>query len=131
MYTQLKSDECAFIRKENNVKDGSKSSKNCKHIASLTDMSTIPEQHRIYKNYIHEFAVVFILIYVDNTAVRSNCEIIMKRFHAGVRIDEHIDLNFTGKLECFFGVHYSYDEQTGAVKIRTRNLKLFVIKHTK
>jgi hypothetical protein len=50
-------------------------------------MSTIPEQDRIYKDCIHEFAVVFVLIYVDNTTVlqqycqhkseqklRSNCE---------------------------------------------------------
>jgi hypothetical protein len=114
-YTQLKSDECVFIRKENNVKEGSKSNKNRKPISTLTDMSTIPEQDRIYKDCIHEFAVVFILIYVDNTAVRSNCETLVKRFHAEVRIDDRIDLNFTGRLEWFLGVRYSYDEQTGAV----------------
>ena len=39
----------------------------------------------------------------------------MKRFHAEVRIDDRIDLNFTGRLEWFLGVRHSYDEQTGAV----------------
>jgi hypothetical protein len=33
-YTQLKSDECVFIRKENNVKEGSKSAKNRKPIST-------------------------------------------------------------------------------------------------
>jgi len=77
-YTQLKSDECVFIHKENNVKTGSKSAKNRKLISTLADISTIPEQDRIYKDCIHEFAVVFILIYVDNTFVRSNCETLVK-----------------------------------------------------
>ena len=35
-YTQLKSDECVFIRQEDNVRTGSKSAKNRKPIVSLT-----------------------------------------------------------------------------------------------
>jgi hypothetical protein len=118
-----------FIRKENNVKEGSNTAKNRKPISTLADMSTIPEQDRIYKDCIHEFAIVFILIYVDNTAVRSNCETLVKRFHAEVRIDERIDLNFTGRLEWFLGVRYSYDEQTGAVSCDQETYIENMVKH--
>ena len=114
-YTQLKSDECVFVRQEDNVRKGSKSAKHRKSIVSLTEMSVIPEEDRVFKDCIHEYAVVFILIYVDNTAVRSNCETLVKRFHAEVRIDGSIDLNFIGNLTWFLGVRYSYDELTGAV----------------
>ena len=61
--------------------------------------------------------MVFILIYVDNTVIHSNCETLVKRFHAEVRIDgsiDGIDLNFIGNLTWFLGVRYSYDELTGA-----------------
>ena len=78
-------------------------------------MSVIPEEDRVFKDCIHEYAVVFILIYVDNTAIRSNCETLVKRFHAEVRIDGSIDLNFIGNLTWFLGVRYSYDELTGAI----------------
>ena len=62
-------------------------------------MSVIPEEDRVFKDCIHEYAVVFILIYVDNTAVRSNCETLVKRFHAEVRIDGSIDhKELNGKL---------------------------------
>jgi hypothetical protein len=104
-----------FVRQEDNVRKGSKSAKNRKPIASLTEMSVIPEEDRVFRDCIHEYDVVFILIYVDNTAVRSNCETLVKRFHAEVRIDGSIDLNFIGNLTWFLGVRYSYDELTGAV----------------
>ena len=84
---------------------------------------------RIYKDCIHEFAVVFILIYVDNTAVRSNCEKLVKRFHAEVRIDDRIDLNFTGRLEWFLGVRYLYDEQTGAFSCDQETYIENMVKH--
>jgi len=111
----LKSDECVFVRQEDNVRKGSKSARKRKPIVSLTEMSVIPEEDRVFKDCIHEYAVVFILIYVDNTAVRSNCETLVRRFHAEVRIDGSIDLNFIGNLTWFLGVRYSYDELTGAV----------------
>jgi hypothetical protein len=94
---------------------GSKSANNRKTIVSLTERSVIPEEHRVLKDCIHEYAVVFILIYVDNTGIHSNCETLVKRFHVEVRIDGSIDLNFIGNLTWFLGVRYSYDELTGAI----------------
>jgi len=70
----------------------------------------------VFKDCIHEYALVFILIYVDNTAIHSNCETLVKSFHAEVRIsDGSIDLNFIGNLTLFLDVKYSYDELTGAI----------------
>ena len=89
----MKSDECVFVRQEDNVRKGSKSAKNRKPIVSLTEMSVIPEEDRVFKDCIHEYDVFFILIYVDNTAVYSNCETLVRRFHAEVRIDGSIDLS--------------------------------------
>jgi hypothetical protein len=120
-YIQRKSDECVFVRQEDNVKKGSKSANNRKPIISLTEMSVIPEEDRVFKDCIHEYAVVFILIYVTNTsihsnvtntAIHSNCETLVKRFHTEFRIDGSIDLNFIGNLTWFLGVRYSYDELT-------------------
>ena len=62
-------------------------------VVSLTEMSVIPEEDRVFKDCIHEYAVVFILIYVDNTTVHSNCETLVRRFHVEVRIDGSIDLS--------------------------------------
>jgi hypothetical protein len=53
----------------------------------------------------------------------------VKRFHAEVRIDERIDLNFTGRLEWFLGVRYSYDEQTGAVSCDQETYIENMVKH--
>ena len=57
-------------------------------------MSAIPEEDRVFRDCIHEYDVVFILIYVDKTAVRSNCETLVEGFHAEVRNDGSIDLIF-------------------------------------
>ena len=53
-YTQLKSDECVFVCQEDNVRKGSKSAKHRKPIVSLTEMSVIPEEDRVFKDCIHE-----------------------------------------------------------------------------
>ena len=47
-YTQLKSDEFVFVRQEDNVRKGSKSAKHRKSIISLTEMSVIPEEDRVF-----------------------------------------------------------------------------------
>jgi hypothetical protein len=57
-------------------------------------MSVTPEEDRVFKDCIHENAVVFISVYIDNTAVCNNCETLVKRFHVEVRNDRSIDLIF-------------------------------------
>jgi hypothetical protein len=76
-----KVEQITFITGVDNVKMGSKSANNRKPIVSLTEVSVIPEEDRVFKGCIHDYTVVFILIYVDNTSIRSNCETLVKRFH--------------------------------------------------
>ena len=52
-----------------------------------------------------------------------------EQLHAEVRVDDRIDLNFTGRLEWFLGVRYSYDEQTGAVSCDQETYIENMVKH--
>jgi hypothetical protein len=70
---QLQSDECVFVRYEVNVKKGSKTAKELRTLTTLADLKVIPEEDRVYPDCPHDVAVVIILLYVDNTGVRSNC----------------------------------------------------------
>ncbi len=47
---------------------------------------------------------MIILLYVDNTDIRSNCPQLVEKFHVDVRANGKIDLNFTGDLSWFLGV---------------------------
>ncbi len=51
-----------------------------------------------------------LFLYVDNTDIRSNCPQLVEKFHADVRANGKIDLNFTGDLSWFLGVRYSYGD---------------------
>ena len=77
---------------------------------TLADLKVIPKEDRVYPDCPHDVAVVIILLYVDNTGVRSNCPTLVQQFHADVRTEGRIDLNFTGNLSWFLGVRYSYGE---------------------
>jgi hypothetical protein len=68
------------------------------------DMQEIPLSDRVYQDCPHEIAVVIILLYVDNTGIRSNCPQLAEKFHEDVRTNGKIDLNFTGDLSWFLGV---------------------------
>ncbi len=41
---------------------------------------------------------MIILLYVDNTGIRSNCPQLVEKFHVDVRANDKIDLHFTGDL---------------------------------
>jgi hypothetical protein len=71
-YRQLQSDECVFVRYEVNVKKGSKTAKEFRTLTTLTDLKVIPEEDRVYPDCPDDVAVVIILLYVDNTGLRSN-----------------------------------------------------------
>jgi hypothetical protein len=113
-YRQLETEECIFVRYENNVKAGSVTDIDGRTLTSLADMQEIPLSDRVYQDCPHEIAVVIILLYVDNTGIRSNCPQLVEKFHADVRANGKIDLNFTGDLSWFLGVRYSYGDD-GAV----------------
>jgi len=93
-------------------------------------MSVISEEDSVYQDCIHEFIVVFFLLYVDNTTVRSNCETLVKRFHAEVRIDGSIDLNFVGKLEWFLGVRQIPMVSGAVLMVYTRQASQIFVVHS-
>jgi hypothetical protein len=74
------------------------------------------------------------LIYVDNTAVRSNCETLVRRFHTEVRNDGSIDLSFYWQSYLvLLGVRYSYDELTdlGSIPISEKPDLVYIFKFQK
>jgi hypothetical protein len=110
LYRQLQSDECDLVWYEVNVKKGSKTAKELRTLTTLADFKVIPEEDRVYPDCSHDVAVVIILLYVENTGVRSNCQTLVQQFHADVRTEGRIDLNFTGNLSWLLGVRYSHGE---------------------
>jgi hypothetical protein len=109
-YRQLETEECIVVRYENNVKAGSVTDKDGRTLTSLADMQEIPLSDRVYQDCPHEIAVVIILLYVDNTGMRSNCPQLVEKFHADVRANGKIDLHFTGDLSWFLRMRYSYGD---------------------
>jgi hypothetical protein len=107
---QLETEECIFVRYQNNVKAGSVTDKDGRTLTSLVDMQEIPLSDRVYQDCPHEIAVVIILLYVDNTGIRLNWPQLVEKFHEDVRANGKIDLNFTGDLSWFSGVRYSYGD---------------------
>ncbi len=108
-YRQLETEESIFVRYENNVKSGSVTDKDGRTLTLLADMQEIPFNNRVYQDYTHKIAVVIISLYVDNTGIRSNCPQLVEQFHADVRANGKIDLNFTGDLSWFLGVWVQAD----------------------
>ncbi len=47
---------------------------------------------------------MIILLYVDNTGIRSNCPQLVEKFHVDVRVNGKIDLKLTDDLSWFLGV---------------------------
>ena len=92
-YTQLKSDECVFVCQEDNVRKGSKSAKHRKPIVSLTVMSVIPEKRQSVQRLNLRICCGLHFDIRRQHYRRSNCEILVRRFHAEVRIDGSIDLS--------------------------------------
>ena len=57
-FRQLQSDECVFVRYENNVKKGSKTWKELRTLTTLAELKVIPEEDRVYPDCPHDVAVV-------------------------------------------------------------------------
>jgi hypothetical protein len=70
---------------ENNVKAGSVTDEERSTLTLLADMQEIPLSDRVYPHCQQDIAVVIILLYVDNTRIRSNCLQLVEKLHADVR----------------------------------------------
>jgi hypothetical protein len=107
---QLASDNCVFVRFEFNVLDQSGPVDN-EHVflsGGFNNMPIIPEHERRYKSCPHAIAAFIVLLYVDNTAMRTNAIELRDEFLNAVAQDGRIQLLPEGNLEWFLGVRYSY-----------------------
>ena len=114
---QLQSDECVFVRYENNIKGGPKSVTNEDMLKQgyFQTMETVPMEKRIYKSCPHPVAALIIAVYVDNNPCRFNCIDLLEDFEKFLKKDGRIKMQREGKLEWLLGIRYHFDEVTGAV----------------
>ena len=116
--TQLKSDECVFIRYVQNIKSA----------AALTPEDTInrglfqstrddiPLEQRVYSDCPHSIAILIVAMYVDNNGCRTNAPALVDEFLAAVKEDGRILLNLEGNMSWFLSTRYSVDPVTGAIE---------------
>jgi len=56
-------------------------------------MSYVPFDERFYASCPHSFAALFIAVFDDNNALRSNCDTLVKEFDNSVLSDDRIQLH--------------------------------------
>ena len=112
-FTQLKSDKCVFVKIENNI-IGKPASLSCEDIinhGAFVSMSNVPPAQSIYPSCPYSVAALLIIVYVDNNALRYNCDELVEQFEADARIQLHRD----GNLEWVLYVRYAFKMTTGAI----------------
>ena len=116
-FTQLKSDKCVFVKIENNIIGGpaSLSPEDVINHGAFVSMSNVPPAQRIYSSCPHSVAALFIIVYVDNNALRYNCDELVEQFEASIAADARIQLHRDGNLEWALSVRYAFDMTTGAI----------------
>ena len=55
-----------------------------------------------YPSCPHSVAALFIIVYVDNNALRYNCDELVEQFEASIAADARIQLHRDGNLEWVF-----------------------------
>ena len=78
-------------------------------------MSNVPLAQRIYTSCPHNVAAFFIIVYVDNNALRYNCDELVKQFEASIAEDAGIELHRDRNLEWGLSVRHAFDMTTGAI----------------
>jgi len=105
------SDKCVFVKIENNIIGGpaSLSRDDVINHASFVSMSNVPLAQKIYPSCLHSVAALFIIVYVDNNALRYNCDELVEQFEASIAEDARIQLHRDGNLEWVLSVRYAFD----------------------
>ena len=113
---QLHSDECVFVRYENNIIGNPKLNiEDLLESGHFRTMPIVPEHERIYKQCHYPVACLIIVLYVDNNGVRTNCPELLERFERDVAADNRIDLVREGDMSWFLSTRYSFDFKTGLI----------------
>lgn len=110
--TQLKSDECVFIKFCNNSKSDPLHEK--PNLNSNDIAATIPLEDRIYPDCPHRTAVLIVASYVDDNLVFFNCKSMRQNFEQ--HINTRIKMTSDGPVNWYLSVKYDRDPTTGAVK---------------
>jgi len=116
-FTQLKSDKCVFVKIENNIIGGpaSLSPEDVVNHGAFVSMSNVPPAQGIHPSCLHSFAALVIIVYVDNNALRYNCDELVEQFETSMSADARIQLHLDGNLEWFLSVRYAFDITSGAI----------------
>ena len=78
-------------------------------------MSNVPPAQKIYPSCPHSVAALFIIVYVDNTALHYNFDELVEQFEASIAQDACIQIHRDGNLERVLSVRYAFDMTTGAI----------------
>jgi len=103
-FAQLKSDKCVFVKIENKTIGGpfSLSPEDVINHGAFVSMSNVPPAQRMYPSCSHSVAVLFIIVYVDNNALRYICDELVEQFEDSIAADACIQLHRDGNLEWFY-----------------------------
>ena len=110
--TQLKSDECVFIKFCNNSK--SDPLHQMPNLNGNAIANTIPLEDRIYPDCPHRTAVLIVASYVDDNLIFSNCKSMRHDFEK--HINTRIKMTSDGPVNWYLSVKYDRDPATGAVR---------------
>ena len=115
--TQLKSDQCVFIRRVQNIKgQPALTSEDIIARGSLEYTERVPKSKRVYPSCEFPVAMLIIFMYVDNNGCRYNCRELLDEFLNDLKEDGRIDMNEEGKMENYLAVRYTQDPITGAIE---------------
>ena len=76
-------------------------------------MDTVPEDQRVYKSCIYPVACIIIVMCVDNSGVRHNCEQLLAEFESDVAKDGRSDLHREVDMSSFLSVRYLNNTEKG------------------
>jgi hypothetical protein len=108
-FSQLKSDECVFVKIVPNTKSGKSAST---FSAVLDTLPNVPEHERIYKDCPYESCLIILCSYVDDILAFTNCQSLADDFLA--HCNKRFTITCDGEAHWYLSVKYTRDP-SGAV----------------
>ena len=108
-FSQLKSDECVFVKIVPNTKSG----KSINTFSAVLDtLPNVPEHDRIYKDCPYESCLIILCSYVDDILAFTNCQSLADDFLA--HCNKRFTMTCDGEAHWYLSVKYTRDP-SGAV----------------
>jgi hypothetical protein len=108
-FSQLKSDECVFVKIVPNTKSGKSAST---FSAVLDTLPNVPEHERVYKDCPYESCLVILCSYVDDILAFTNCQSLADDFLA--HCNKRFTMTCDGEAHWYLSAKYTRDP-SGAV----------------